>query len=223
MVDASYLGHVNRNLPELGARRREGIAALRTPNRTTTAPATLTTLPLIIAGCTDSSDTTNPPRTTPSLTPVSTIDLRAQPAVIAHERFNRATTKSERHPAAHRQKCSSEADFTKTSFDPIKTAFTGYIWSLHDQGVEYQGNSRHRTCFHEIHSPESQAAADGTAHGLSDGRQLGFVRVQNSEAGSSAESTRTPPPYLNTAKMIYYEGHWGVYTTTADKSRTCTA
>ena len=38
-----------------------------------------------------------------------------------------------------------------------------------------------------------------------------------------AENSDVPPPYLITARMIFYKNHWGLHSTTADKSRTCTA
>jgi hypothetical protein len=71
--------------------------------------------------------------------PTSTIDPKAQAAVTAYESFRAASIKAQRKPVARGQDWPKGGDFTKFSFDPIKTAYISYIWSLKSQGVEFRG------------------------------------------------------------------------------------
>jgi len=161
--------------------------------------------------------------TAPGPTPTSTIDPRAQPAGSADENFNETTNKAQRHPVAHDQEWPPASDFSKTSFDPIRAAFTSYIWTLKEQGLEYRGTPD--TPHISVKSIHLKAKPWPTIL-LTDcqtGGNWHLYVIRTGKRAPSAEKGKAPPPYLVTVKMIYFDGHWGVHSTTADKSRTCTA
>ena len=188
--------------------------------------AFLGALLVLTASCTDSGVNTEPLPTTsatPSPTPKSTIDPRARPAVSAYEAFSVAANNAQRHPVGHDQKWPPESDFTKFSFDPFRAQFTSFIWSLKEQGVEYRGTPD--TPHVSVKSVRLNAKPWPTVM-LTDcqtGGDWDEYVIKTGKRVPSAESGDVSPPYLITIKMIYYDGHWGVQSTTADKSRTCTA
>jgi len=196
---------------------------LRAHSRASTA-VILTALLLLTAACTDSGVNTQPvpPAPTSAPAPTSTIDPRAQPAVSAYEAFNDTSNNAQRHPVGHDQKWLPGADFTKTSFDPIRAEFISYIWGLKEQGVQYRGTPppAHISVksirldakpWPTVLLTDCQAGGDWDEYVIKTGKRV-------PDAGNG----KIPPPYLITAKMIYYEKHWGIQSTTADKSRTCT-
>jgi hypothetical protein len=222
-VDESHSGHVNRCFPELGTQRREGVVGLPTHHRRSTT-AFLIILLSLTAACTGSDVTTQPltPAPTPTPSPTSSIDPRALPAVTAYEAFTDAAVNAQRKPIAPGEKWPSGADFTKHSFDPIKTQFMNYIWYLESRGLEYRGTPD------TPHISVKSMALDATPWPtvvLTDCQTGGtwdeYV-IKTGKRVPLAGNGPAPPPYLNTVKMIQYKGHWGIHSTTADKSRTCT-
>ena len=155
--------------------------------------------------------------------PASSIDPKALPAVEAYEAFTRASVEAERRPVAQGEKWPDGADFTKHSFDPIKTSYAVYIWDLKSQGVEYRGtpDSQHISVaridlkaspWPTVTLTDCQTGGEWNEYSIKTGKKVPLV-----------ESKDVPPPYLITARMIFYKRHWGLYSTKADKSRTCTA
>ena len=194
-------------------------------HRSTTTTAILTALVALAAACTGSDVSTQPVTPAPpsSPSPTSTIDPRAQPAVRAYEAFGVAANNAQRHPVDHDKRWPSGADFTKTSFDPIRTQFMEYIWSLKAQGVEYRGTPD------TPHISVKSIALDNKpwptvvlTDCLTGGSWDEYV-IRTGKRVPDAGNGPVPPPYLIMAKMIYFEGHWGLQSTTADKSRTCIA
>jgi len=182
-----------------------------------------------LVACSDSGVDAQPGVTAPgsqSTTtprPSASIDPQALPAVRAYEAFQKAAINAEREPVASGQDWPPGADFTKFSFDPIKTAYISYIWGLESQGVEFRGtpDTSHIT----VTKIDLQASSWPTVI-LKDCQTGGDWEEYSIKSGKKiplAENTDVPPPYLITAKMIFYKNHWGVHSTTADKTRTCTA
>jgi hypothetical protein len=222
--DSWHPGHVHRSFLNLDTRRRGGIVGLP-PRRTTTA-AILTALLASAPACTNGDVNTEPlppTSTAPGPTPTSTIDPRAQPAVSAYMIFNDTSNAAQRHPVEHDQPWPPGADFTKTSFDPLRAQFTSFIWSLYEQGIEYRGTPP--TPHISVKSVRLKAKPWPTVM-LTDcqtGGDWDEYVIKTGKRVPLADNDKVSPPYLITIKMIYYEGHWGAQTITADKSRTCTA
>ena len=194
--------------------------------------ATLTLLALTLAACSGSSvnaepgfsaTATRPATSTATPGPTSTIDPKARAAVKAYESFQAATINAQRKPVASGQGWPDGGDFTRFSFDPIKTAYVSYIWSLESQGVEFRGTPD--TQHISVAAIDLKASPWPTVT-LKDCRTGGDWEEYSIKTGKKiplAGNGDVPPPYLITAKIIFYKNHWGVHSTTADKSRTCTA
>jgi hypothetical protein len=224
-VDVPHPAPVNRWFTEINRPHRRGIGIVG--HRKKASNAVLLTALLLISACTDSSVPTQPlsPSSPPaSPAPTSTIDPRAQAAVTAYRMFNDTANEAQAHPVGHGEKWPRGADFTTTSFDPLRAQFTEYIWLLKEQGLEYRGipDVPHITVksirlnakpWPAVFLTDCQTGGDG----------WGVYVIKTGKKAPAADNGKVPPPYLTTAKVIYFEGHWGVQSTSTDKSRTCTA
>jgi hypothetical protein len=194
--------------------------------RRRSAAAAILASPFLLVAC-SSAGVPAPPGTSTSAThtssPTPTLDSRAQPAVTAYESFQATAHQAQRHPVAQGQSWPTGADFTKYSFDPIRASYEAYIWSLRAEGVEFRGTpDTSHVSVKSINlgaSPwplvtltDCQTGGDWNAYVIKTGKKL-----------SLAGNGSAPPPYLITAKIIYFDGHWGLQSNTADKTRTCTA
>jgi len=218
VVDDAHPGHVNRCLPALSGQRQKGITVgLGTRRRMRTA-AIVAVLLTSTAACTQSNGVKTQPitpaPTASNPTPTATIDHRAQPAVNAYEAFGVSANNAQRHPIGQDQKWPAGADFTKTSFDPLRAQFMGYIWSLKAQGVEYRGtpDTSHIAVkairleakpWPTIMLTDCQTGGDWDEYVIKTGKRV------------PSENGKVPPPYLITVKMIYYKDHWGAQSQTS--------
>jgi hypothetical protein len=170
-------------------------------------------------GVTPKATTTGPSASKPS----ATLAPEVQAAADAYEAFNDAANNAQRKPVADGEKLTAAADFTKHSFDPLKTEYSAYIWSLESQGVEFRGTP------YESHISVTKVdlkASPWPVVTLTDcpsGDDWDEYSIKTNKRVPSADDGDVPPPWLVTAKVIYYKGHWGVQSTTVDKDRTCTA
>lgn len=175
-----------------------------------------------MAGC-DGAQPTETPSASPSSSagPTSTIDPEAQPAVAAYEAFNRTSDNAARRPLPHGSAYPPEADFARYSFDPALAEYDAYVSALAETGVTFRGTSPTPRVKVISVRPDAKPYPLVTLtdcqtpapdwKGYRKGKPLPLA------------STTADPPYLITAKVIFYEGHWGVQSTSADTSKTCTA
>lgn len=193
--------------------------------------AVLIMVALVVSSCSDSGVKSEPGATSPAATaatsaskPSATISPEAQPAVDAYEAFNDAANQAQRKPVADGEKLPPEADFTKFSFDPIKTQQAAYIWSLESQGVEFRGTPYEpNISVTKIDLKASPWPMVTLTDCPSGGDDWDEYSIKTNKRVPSVDDGDIPPPWLATAKVIYYKGHWGVYSMTVNKDRTCTA
>jgi hypothetical protein len=160
--------------------------------------------------------------TSKTVSPSPTIDPRAQPAVDAYEAFAAASTNASRDPLPLGSTYAPAADYALYSFDPMRTQTSAYLAGLAEQKAKFRGSTpptpRVRVKSVELDTkPYPTVMLTDCQSPTSDWDEYDQAgnRVPNAPATAS-------PPYLVTAKMIYYKDHWGLQSTTADTSRTCT-
>jgi hypothetical protein len=150
-------------------------------------------------------------------------DPQAAAAVGAYIAFWDAANEASRHPLPVTSTYPASADFTRYSFDPIRAQYVAYLGSLAQQGVRFSGTppvprvevsrvSASATPYPTVSLTDCQASdTDWHAVVTETGRRVPDV------------PTTVAAPYLITAKLIYFQGHWGLQSTSTDTSRTCTA
>ena len=227
LVDGRPGGGVNRYLTNGSPTQEvEGITSLR-PAWTA---ALAMSLALLASACSQGSVSNQPaspnstsPSTpaTPSATP--TIDQTALPAVSAYMKFNTAAINAERHPLAHGKDWPELADIRKYSFDPIRAEYEAYIWGLEAQGVAYRGEPA--TPHITVTKVDLNASPwpTVTIEDCQTGGSWAEYVIDSGKRVPLAGNGKFPPPYLITAQIIRFKGHWGIQSTSADKSHTCTA
>lgn len=179
-------------------------------------------LATVVAGC-DSGDqpTDTPPPSSASSSPSPTIDPRAAPAVAAYEAYTRSSSNAARRPLPHGSQYPPAADFEKYSFDPARARYLAYVSALAESGVTFRGtppSPRVRVISVE---PDAKPYPVVT---LTDCRTPApDWRGYRDDKPLPVASASVPPPYLITAKVIFYKRHWGVQSTSTDTSKTCTA
>jgi hypothetical protein len=182
-----------------------------------------------VAACSDSGVKPQPgetstvtPATTPAASPTPTIPPEAQEAVDSYKAFIDASNEAKRHPVADGDAWPSGADFTKYSFDPIKTQYEAYIWGLESQGVEFRGTPATPHIAVTRVDLRAKPWPTVTLKDCPTGGHFDEYSIKTNKKIPDANGD-IPPPYLITAKVIHYKNHWGVQSTSVDKSRTCTA
>jgi hypothetical protein len=141
----------------------------------------------------------------------------AAAAVSAYRAYSTAVFAAERSPgdATVRDRLS------KVSFDPARGKQLGYLVSLASQGVAWRGSPP---------SPRVSVLSVGL-----DAKP--WPRVVVSDCPSPSPSWReyvvktgaavptvaskVAPPFKISAELILYQDHWGVQSTTVDRSQTC--
>ena len=162
-----------------------------------------------------SSSLTSPSRPSP--------DETAAGAVTAYQAFWRTAINAQRRPVAAGSDYPRDADVARFSFDPVRSAYRGFIAGLAAQGVQFRGTPPAPRV--SVISVEPAAAPyplvrlrdcqtpapDWNEYLVATGKQV------------PRATPKVPPPYEITAKVIFHEGRWGVQSTTTHSSRTCTA
>ena len=181
---------------------------------------------LALAGCSnpqprDTTAPSSPTATTGSPAPSSSIDPRAQPAVDAYTAFAAASTNASRNPLPLGSTYPAAADYTRYSFDPIRAQTSAYLAGLAEQKVRFKGTPPAPRV--RIQSIDLDAKPHPSVM-LTDCQKPGSDWEEYDDAGHRVPDApaSASPPYLVTATMIYYKDHWGLQSTTADTSRTCT-
>jgi hypothetical protein len=127
------------------------------------------------------------------------------------------------HPPAVGQNYPSSADFTKYSFDPLKSQMSGYVAGLAQQGVAFKGTPpRPRVTVTAINlAAKPYPTVLLSSCPTPESTWVEYVVVTGKVVPFA--SAKVPPPYRVAVEMIYSDGHWGVARTTPDTSATCTA
>ena len=174
---------------------------------------------------TSSSPTSTSPSATkasPTTSPTPTIDPQAQPAATAYMNFMAAAAKAQENPPAIGVGYAPDADITKYSFDPLQHQYNLYISDLQAQGVAFKGTPPiPRVTVSAI----NLAAEPYPTVILADcPTPAPSWKAYDSTGKVVADKPGTvPPPHKTVVQMINYGGHWGVYKSTPDASKTCSA
>ena len=168
-----------------------------------------------------SSPMTSPPSS--SQTP--TIDPKAQPAVSAYMNYVTALNEALQSPRKLGQNFTPAADFTKSSFDPVRGDANAFIVSLSEGGQLFKGDpGRPRV---KVVAIEPDAKPYPTVVLKDCPTPTPTWRIYDAKTGKDMTMPlppgTQPTPYLSTVEVIYYQGRWGVWKIDADTSRTCTA
>jgi hypothetical protein len=187
------------------------------------------TLALLLIAATvtacDSAQPTDAPSASSSTRaePATTIDPQAEPAIAAYNAFAKAAQNAERAPRPLGSDYPSAADFTRYSFDPLRSEFLGYVASLAEQDIQFRGapptSNVTVTSVDLRGKPYPTVTLSDCPTGTENWQAYDSAGKQLPVASPSS----APPPYLITAKVIFYKERWGVQSTTADTSRTCVA
>jgi hypothetical protein len=162
----------------------------------------------------------------PTSSPTSTIDPKAQPAVNAYMSFVAALAEASRNPRKLGGADYLPAeDFTKFAFDPARGQANAFIVSLSEQGQLFKGDpGRPRVSVDAI---EPDAKPYPTVVLKDCPTPTPTWRIHDAKTGKEMTMTlppgTKPTPYLSTVEVIYYQGRWGVSKIDADTSRTCIA
>ena len=170
-----------------------------------------------------------PPATAATISATSsqtpTIDPMAQPAVEAYLAYMAASNNALRKPRALGQEFAPGADYSKYAFDPARGSLSSLIQLLSSQGLMMTGDPGKpriqlqsvdigakpypQVTLSDCPTPPVQWHPTDTKTGK--------------DASAPLPSGVAAPPHKMTIQVIYYQGHWGVYKTTTDLSRTCSA
>jgi hypothetical protein len=179
--------------------------------------------PTVVA-CSDNPQPQDPGTSSPgsgSLSASPTIDPRAQEAVDAYEAFWAAAIEAERHPVQVNQPLPGPADFTRHSWDPLRSDYRGYIGGLALQGVAFEGTPPEPRV--RVESIDLQAKPYPTVV-LKDCQTpapnwRSYVVETGDEVPDATQSP--PPPFEITVTVIFYKERWGPQKSSTDTSRTC--
>lgn len=161
----------------------------------------------------------------PTSSPTPTIDPAALPAVNAYLAYMTAANNAVRKPRALGQEFAPGTDFTKYAFDPARGSLGSTIQLLSSQGLMMTGDPGKPRI--QLQSLEIRAKPYPQVT-LSDcpTPPVGWHPVDKrtgKDASAPLPTGIASPPYRMTIQVIYHQGHWGVYKTTTDLSRTCSA
>lgn len=161
----------------------------------------------------------------PTSSPTPTIDPKAQPAVEAYLAYMTAANNALRKPRALGQEFAPGADYSKYAFDPARGSLSSIIQLLSSQGLMMTGDPGKpriqlqsleigarpypQVTLSDCPTPPVQWHPTDTKTGK--------------DASAPVPSGVAAAPHKMTIQVIYYQGHWGVYKTTTDLSRTCSA
>jgi hypothetical protein len=168
---------------------------------------------------------TTPATSSPASRLTPTIDPKAQPAVAAYLNFVAARDAALQRPRKLGESYAPGADPSKFSFPPFQGQLDGSITSLAGRHQSYRGDSGHPrvavTSMKLTASPEplvvlSDCPTPSPNFVLTDD-------ITGKPVPLNLPPGTAPPPYRVTVHLVERQGHWGVLSTIADRSRTCTA
>jgi hypothetical protein len=221
----------SRRLPVAGQRGGPGLML----RRLVLAVAVLS-LVAIGAACTSSkpkasgsptptmSTSSTPTKSSASPSPSSTrtTDPQAQPAVTAYTKFMAAAAHAQMKPPSVGAGYPANADITKYTFDPLQHQYNIYISGLASQGVAFRGAPP--TPRITITAINLAAKPYPTVVLMDCPTPAPTWKAYDSSGKVVPDKPGTvPPPHKTTIQMINYQGHWGVYKSTPDASKTCSA
>ena len=183
---------------------------------------------VLIAGCQDSGVDAQPgasvSTTSASAAPSPTVPVapEAQPAVAAYRAFNDAASAAALHPFGSGDKVPADADFTKFSFDPIKSQYRILIWGLADRGWEYRGTPPQTHADVKSIHLKANPYPTVTLTDCQSGTDKWLIHDAKTGAVQPQATGKVPPPNPSTVTMILYKKSWGVSKIDVDTSRTCT-
>lgn len=144
----------------------------------------------------------------------------ASSAVAAYRALAAADSAAEKRPG--------DATLRKTiiayTFDPLRGQLTGYLVSLSTQGVAWRGSPpQPRVSVVSVKptaSPWPQVMLSDCPTPAPTWQE--YVVKTGKVVPPAPSQVTVPPPYRIAVEVIFYQGHWGVRSTTPDTSRTCT-
>jgi hypothetical protein len=139
--------------------------------------------------------------------------------------FVAARAEALRNPRKLGQNFTPAADFTKSSFDPVRGDANAFIVSLSEGGQLFKGDpGRPRVKVVAI-EPDAKPYPKVVLKDCP--TPTPTWRIYDAKTGKDMTMPlppgTQPTPYLSTVEVIYYQGRWGVWKIDADTSRTCTA
>jgi hypothetical protein len=141
--------------------------------------------------------------------------------VKAYESFVTAYQVSQHQPpSAPNKPYVANGNFPKYSFDPARADTVSSILFLTEGHLRYEGTPpAHRVSV----TNANLGAAPYPTVTLTDcpTAPSSWRVVATSGPPPTTRKPKVPPPYRVTAKVIFYEKHWGVSTLKVDDSRTC--
>lgn len=191
------------------------------PPAHTTQPVTSTRAPSSRVAPSSPSKVIKPSVTTPSLSRSSSpINGPATSAVAAYRALSAADNAAEAKPADARLR----KQIVAYAFDPLRGQLTGYLVSLSTQGVAWRGSPpQPRVSVVSVKSSASPWPQVMLSDCPTPAPTWQEYVVKTGKVVPPAPSQVTvPPPYRIAVELIFYQGHWGVRSTTPDTSRTCT-
>lgn len=194
-----------------------------TPSRL--IPVTIGAL-LVISGaaCSDDSQPRDPGTSRPTVaTTTPSIDSRAQAAVDAYEAFWEAGSHAEQRPVRLTDPRPPGADFTRYSWDPLRSEYATTIASLAEQGVAFRGIPPEARVKIESFDLDAQPHPTVVLKNCPTPAPGWHVVIVKSGEPVPETKPSVPPPYELTVKVIFYKGRWGAQSSTTDRSRTCSA
>jgi hypothetical protein len=193
-------------------------------------------LAMILTACTGSGGAPKTPPPTPASTsstpsgtttasspttgsPSATYDPKIKPAVDAYLAYNSAYLNALKNPSDR----ALRAPIARYAFDPageeatvalVQLANAGVIWRgtiLGDSRISVLAAGINDKPYPKVTLTDCPTASNFAAYDAKTGKKLASVPGQ------------APPPYLTTATVILYRGHWGVQKATTDYKHSCTA
>ena len=143
--------------------------------------------------------------------------------MTAFRRYITATYNAQRTPRQPGKPYAPASDFTRYSFDPMRSQEDTYIASLAATDQAFRGTPP-TPRIHVSHA-DLNAKPYPTVVLTNCPTPAPTWVAYDTKTGKAIPYTaaKVPSPYLSTVTLILYEGHWGVQKTSVDSSRTCTA
>lgn len=157
-----------------------------------------------------------------SPSPTATLDPGAQPAIEAFLKLRQASFNANRRPLPSDAKYPPEADFTRYSWDPLRTELISQFADAQRLGIVFRGTPptpRVTAARVDLEADPYPTVVLTNCDTPAPSWQA-FDRTSGQPLPTASASA--PSPYLTTVTLILYQGRWGAKSIEADTSRTCT-